>query len=242
MLACKPAAFPLEKNHQLTLDQGSLYSNPSQYRRLDLTFSVHILSQFMQNPKEAHWNAALRVLMYLKATAGHGIILPKNNNLQLTTYLDYDWAACPLTRRSITGYLMQLGTAPILWKTKKQHTVSRSSSEAEYREMAHGTSEIIWLHSLLKDLQVQCHLPIVLHCDNQAALHLAANPVYHERIKHREVDCHFIREHLEKGLIKPEYISTKFQLADIFTKALGAKQFQALSSKIGVATLHVEGE
>lgn len=87
---------------------------------------------------------------------------------------------------------MRLGSALISWKTKKQTTVARSSSEAEYRAMAFAASEVIWLRGLLKCLQVTCDTPTVLYCDNQATLHLAANPVYHEKSKHTEVDCHFI--------------------------------------------------
>lgn len=106
--------------------------------------------------------------------------------------------------------------------------------------MAHATSEVIWLQKLLKSLQVKCDSLTTLNCDNQAALHLDANPVYHERTKHIEVNCHFIREHLQAGVISTEYIHTKQQLADIFTKALGAKQFQDLSVKIGVVEPHIK--
>lgn len=129
---------------------------------------------------------------------------------------------------------MKLGSAPISWKTKKQTTVSRSSSEAEYRAMAHATSEILWLRSLLSCLQVKCDAPTTLYCDNQAALHLAANQVYHERTKHIEIDCHFIREHLQAGAISTTYVPTWHQQADIFTKSLGAKLFQDLTVKLGV--------
>nr|KYP37239.1 Retrovirus-related Pol polyprotein from transposon TNT 1-94 [Cajanus cajan] len=101
---------------------------------------------------------------------------------------------------------MKLGPALISWKTKKQSTVYRSSNEVEYRVIAHATSEIIWLRSLLKNLQVDCDSPIFLHCDNQVALHLAASPIFHEQTKHIEVNCHFIRNHLEKGTITTSYI------------------------------------
>lgn len=97
----------------------------------------------MQEPRQGHWEAAMRVLRYLKSTPGQGIVLPKENDLKLVAYCDSDWAACPLTRRSISGYLVKLGNAPISWKTKKQMTVSRSSSEAEYRALAHVTSEVL---------------------------------------------------------------------------------------------------
>jgi hypothetical protein len=99
--------------------------------------------------------------------------------------------------------------------------VSRSSAESEYRFMASTTSELIWLHSLLADLSVPHSQPMFLHCDNQSALHIAANLVFHERTKHIEIDCHFIREHLQSSIIATQYISTHFQLEDILTKALG---------------------
>jgi hypothetical protein len=250
MLDCKPSTFPTEQNQRLALDKGPTYSDPPRYRRLvgrliyltitrpEITYSVHILSQFMQSPQQAHWDAAMRVLRYLKSTPGQGILLPKENDLQLMAYCDSDWASCPLTRRSTSGYLMKLGSAPISWKTKKQSTVSKSSSEAEYRAMGHAISEVIWLRSLLSSLQVHCNSPTMLFCDNQAAIHLAANPVYHEQTKHIEVDCHFIRTHLQEGIISTSYVPTKKQQADIFTKALSAKQFQELTFKLDAHNPH----
>lgn len=250
MLDCKPCGFPMEQNHGLSADIGEVYSNPSQYRRLvgrliyltitrpEITYSIHILSQFMQEPRQTHWDAAMRVLRYLKSSPGQGLLLSRNSNLQLTGYCDSDYATCPTTRRSISGYLMQLGTSSISWKTKKQTTVSRSSSEAEYRAMSHAASEIVWLRNLLSTLQVPCDAPTPLLCDNQSALHIAANPVFHERTKHIEVDCHFVREHIQAGRIATNYLSTKQQLADMFTKALGHKQFHYLLSKLGVHNLH----
>lgn len=140
---------------------------------------------------------------------------------------------------------MKLGPAPISWKTKKQTTMSRSSNEAEYQAMAHATSEIIWLRSLLSCLQVDCQEPTMLYYDNQAVIHLASNPIFHERTKHIEVDCQFIREHFQAGAITTKYIPTRSQQADIFTKSLGAKTFHELTVKMGVRNphnLHLEGE
>ena len=108
----------------------------------------------MQKPREEHMEAARRVVRYLKGTAGQGILLRQTCNLQLTGFCDADWGACPLSRKSLTGYFMMLGDSPISWKTKKQSTVSRSSVEAEYRSMAVATSELVWLRTFLAALGI----------------------------------------------------------------------------------------
>ncbi|XP_020255452.1 uncharacterized protein LOC109832512 [Asparagus officinalis] len=145
---------------------------------------------------------------------------------------------CPMTRRSTSGYFTMLGSCPISWKTKKQVTVARSSCEAEYRSMALLCCELVWLKSLLQDLHISHSEPITLHCDNKAALHIATNPVFHERTKHIELDCHFVRDKITDGLIKPSYMPTDNQLADLFTKALGKDRLLLLLGKLGMYDIH----
>lgn len=193
----------------------------------------------MQQPRKEHWHVALRVVRYLKGNPGQGILLRSDNDLKLYRWCDSDWAGCPLTRRSLTGWYISLGHSPISWKTKKQHTISRSSTEAEYHSMANTICELTWLKAILSSLGVLHPQPIQLYCDNQAALHIAKNPVFHERTKHIEVDCHFVRDEVLKNTIQPSYVPSRIQLADIFTKALGTKQFLFLLSKLGIQNLHV---
>ncbi|KAL9437846.1 hypothetical protein AB3S75_023671 [Citrus x aurantiifolia] len=132
-----------------------------------------------------------------------------------------------------------LGSSPISWKSKKQHTIARSSVEAEYRATATATCELKWLKGLLMSLGVDHSRPMHLYCDSQATLHLAANLVFHQRTKHIEVDCHFVRDEIQRRNIRPAYVSTNIQLADIFTKALGSKEFEFLLHKLGIRDLHV---
>ena len=192
----------------------------------------------MQSPRVDHWEAALHVVRYLKGHPGQGILLRSDSDLCLHAWCDSDWASCPMTRRSLTGWFITLGQSPISWKTKKQHTVSRSSAEAEYRSMATTTSELKWLKSLLSSLGVKHSTPIKLHCDSQAALHIAANPVFHERTKHIEIDCHFVRDAILDGLIQPSYVPTRTQLAGISTKALGGSHHGFFLGKLGIHDLH----
>ncbi|KAH9656136.1 retrovirus-related pol polyprotein from transposon RE1 [Citrus sinensis] len=202
---------------------GPFLDDPERYRRL---------------PREAHWDAALRVVRYLKGNPGQGILLRTDCDLALYGWCDSDWASCPLTRRSLTGWLVMLGHSPISWKTKKQHTVSRSSAEAEYRSMATTTCELKWLKGLLMSLGVHHTTQMRLYCDSHAALHLVANPVFHERTKHIEVDCHFVRDEIQNDSIRPSYVPTQSQLADIFTKALGGRHFDSFLRKLGIRNLH----
>jgi len=245
----KPMKLPLHTQVKLTATSGTPLSQPEQYRRLigkllyltltrpDVSYAVQLLSQYLQSPTTAHMQAALHVVRYLKGSPGQGILMANTSAAQLTAFCDSDWASCPDTRRSTTGYCILLGQSPVSWKTKKQSVVSRSSAEAEYRSMAVTCCEVVWLLSLLKDLGITKLTPVHLKCNNQAALFIAANPVFHERTKHIDIDCHFVRDQIKSGVIQPSYVHTSQQLADLFTKALPTAQHQKLLSKLGVSNL-----
>ncbi|KAL6180223.1 hypothetical protein ACLB2K_046890 [Fragaria x ananassa] len=231
-------------------EEGDLLADASQYRRLvgrmiyltitrpDLVYAVHILSQFMDKPRQTHLDAAHQVLRYVKHTPGQGIFLPAKGKLELTAYCDADWARCRDIRRSLTGYCVMLRAAPISWRTKKQTTVSRSSAEAEYRSMTTTCCEVTWLRNILRDLNAPQLSPTQFFCNNQAAIYIATNPVFHERTKHIEIDCHIVREKMHAGVIKDAHIGTKEQIANLFTKPLSTAQFDILLSKLGVINIH----
>src|ERR1044072_1074126 len=144
----------------------------------------------------------------------------------------------PDSRKSVTGYCFFLGSSHISWKAKKQSTVSKSSSEAEYRALAAATCELQWFVYLMKDLQVSCSRIPALYCDNQSALHIAANPVFHERTKHLDIDCHIVREKTQSGLMHLLPVSSNAQVADVFTKPLPFKSFVTFLPKLGMVDIY----
>ena len=248
VMGAKPLQLPMDPNLKLTADKGEPIPSPTTYQRLlgkliyltitrpDIAFTVQLLSQHMHMPTTVHMQAARRLLRYLLGSYSQGILLASSSGATLTAYCDSDWASCPMSRRFTSGYCILLGTSPISWKVKKQTVVARSSAEAEYRSMAITTCEVTWLTTLLKDLGLKHLPPAILNCDNQAALAIAANPVLHERTKHLEVDCHYIRDKIQSGDITTAYVPSKNQVADILTKILPVTQHQHLLAKLGAIT------
>ncbi|KAK4393104.1 Retrovirus-related Pol polyprotein from transposon RE1 [Sesamum angolense] len=139
------------------------------------------------------------------------------------------------------GSAFFLGSSLISWKTKKQATVSRSSAEAEYRSMGSTVCELLWISYILRELQVDLQLPIPLWCDNKAALHITANPVFHERTKHLDIDCHLVRDQFKLGFIAPAHVPGSQQIADVFTKAVSVNDFTRLIGKLGLIVSSLRG-
>ncbi|XP_052728811.1 secreted RxLR effector protein 161-like [Vigna angularis] len=250
MIDCRPVDSPMDPNQKLRTEEGELFSDPERYRRLvgkliyltitrpDLSFAVGVVSQFMQAPCIDHWNALIRILRYVKKAPGQGLLYEDKGSIHVSGYCDADWAGSPIDRRSTTGYCVFLGGNIISWKSKKQNVVARSTAEAEYRAMASLTCELIWVKQFLQEVKFCDIHTMKMYCDNQAALHIASNPVFHERTKHIEIDCHFVREKLLTKEICTEFIGSNDQLADVLTKSLRGPRIEFICSKLGTYNLY----
>ncbi|KAK2991391.1 hypothetical protein RJ640_024003 [Escallonia rubra] len=246
----KPCNTPMNPSVHLTKDDGDRLDDPEKYRRLvgklnylivtrpDIAYAVSTVSQFMSEPTVKHWAALEQILCYLKGAPGLGLLYSNHGHSYIECFSDADWAGSKLDRKSTTGYCVFVGGNLVSWKSKKQSVVSRSSAESEYRAMAQSTCEVMWICHLLEEISLKPPLPAKLWCDNQAARHIASNPVYHERTKHIEVDCHFIREKIQENLISTSYVKTGEQLGDILTKSLNGTRVEYLCNKLGMINIY----
>ncbi|WZY99772.1 hypothetical protein YC2023_072101 [Brassica napus] len=249
----KTARMPIEDGYKVPregeIEDSKPYQDPKLYRKLvgkliyltitrpDICFAVNQVSQHMQVPKEHHWRMVERILMYLNGSPDQGVWMGCNGSTEVVGYCDADWAGDRADRRSTTGYCTFIGGNMVTWKSKKQKVVSCSSAEAEYRAMLKLTNELVWIKGILKHLEIDQAMPMTMHCDNQAAIHIASNSVFHERTKHIEVDCHKVRQMIILGVILPCYTRSEDQLADVFTKAARQKTMESIHIRLGLIDL-----
>ena len=254
MLDDKPVCTPIEKGIDISLMKehdpdceklpyreliGSLMFL-STVSRPDIVYAVNFLSRFLDSFTRSHWDAAKQILKYIKGTVNRGIMYRNSGSvLELVGYCDSDYAGGRKTRRSTSGFVFKFCNGPVSWCTQRERTVSLSSTEAEYISATTATREAVWLRQLLHDIGSPCASATVLHIDNQSAIQLVKNPVFHGRTKHIEIQYHFIREKYENKNIDVVYIPSELQLADVFTKALARDAHQRLCAKIGLCCLDV---
>jgi hypothetical protein len=193
----------------------------------------------MHDPREPHLAALKRILRYVRGTLDLGFLLQPSDSGDLIVYSDADWAGCPDTRRSTSGYDVFLGDNLVSWSSKRQNTVSRSSAEAEYRTMANDVAEATWLRQLLLELHAPPRRATLVYCDNVSAVYMSYNPVQHQRTKHIEIDLYFVWERVAIGHVCVLHVPTSAQYADIFTKGLPSFLFQEFRSSLNIRGVNV---
>jgi histone deacetylase 1/2 len=245
---CKPTSTPLVPSEKLSRHGGTLLHTDDAFRyrsvvgglqyltltRPDISFAVNKVCQYLSQPTEVHWEAVKRILRYVKGTLDTGLCFRRSRFTGISIFTDADWAGCVDDRRSTGGFAIFVGPNLISWSSKKQPTVSRSSTEAEYKALANGAAEAIWLESLLKELGVTQQRTPILWCDNLGATYLTANPVFHARTKHIEIDFHFVRERVAAGALQVKFISSSDQLADVFTKPATQQMLDRFRSNLNL--------
>ena len=171
-LGCKATGVPIEQNHRIGSDEESPKVDKGLYQRLvgrliylahtrlDLAYAVSVVSQFLHDPRVRHMQAVDRILQYLKATLGRGLLFKKGGRLSMEIYTDADYASSPVGKRSTSGYCMFLGGNLVTWRSKKQNVVARSSAEVEFRAMAQDVCELLWMKIILDDLRVKYEAPM----------------------------------------------------------------------------------
>jgi histone deacetylase 1/2 len=247
---CKSTSTPMAMTEHLSRESGTVLGTDDsfkyrsvvgglQYLTLthpDISFAVNKVCQFLSQPTDVHWEAVKRILRYIKGTLDTGLRIRRSPSTGISVFTDADRAGCVDDRRSTGGFAIFVGPNLISWSSKKQPTVSRSSTEAEYKALANGAAEAIWVESLLRELGVSQQRIPILWCDNLGATYLTANPVFHARTKHTEIDFHFVRERVASGALQVRFISTRDQLADVFTKLATRQMLDRVRSNLNLVS------
>jgi hypothetical protein len=202
----------------------------------DIMQAVGMVGRYQSAPKQSHIVAVTRIFKYLKGAMNYSLWYPKNQNFQLTAYLDADWANCVDERKSISGGAFFLGDSLVAWLSKKKGSISLSTTEAEYIVAATCCTQILWMIQTLAYLKVTYTDPIPLHCDNTSAISLSKNHVLHSKSKHIPIKYHFLIEQVTNIIVQVNYIPSTEQIVVIFTKPLATTPFGYLHQKLGVIT------
>lgn len=249
MQECKPISTPSEPKISLKQAQNdNKFDKP--YRELlgslmygmlgsrpDLCFSLSRLSCFQNNPTEEAWKHLKRVLRYIRGSINLKLTYKTSEycDAVLNGYVDADWANDPIERKSVTGYVFKVFNSTVSWVSRKQPTVTLSTTEAEYVALATCACEGIWLQNLLEEMGVSIpNNAVLIHEDNQGCIFLCQNPGDFKRSKHIDVKYHFVRNKVSDGTLKIVYVPTEEQIADIFTKALCTQKFNNFRYMLGL--------
>ena len=243
---CKPILTLMVTGCKLSIDNSSKDVDQRLYRsmigsllyvttsRPDVMQAFGQVSRFRATPKESHIIVVKKILQYLKGTEEYGLWYPKGNNLIIQAFTDADWAGSVDDRKSTSGATFYLGGCLVSWLSKKQTSISLSTTEAEYIVATSCCTQVLWMKQNLQDLQVQFSEPIPIFCDNTSAINISKNHVMHSKTKHIPIKYHFVREQVAEKNIKLEYVCTKEKIVDIFTKYLPHEEFEYLHQNLGI--------
>nr|GFA65458.1 retrovirus-related Pol polyprotein from transposon TNT 1-94 [Tanacetum cinerariifolium] len=236
---------------KLDEDKEGKAVDPSHYRgmigtllyltasRPDLQFAICMCALYQARPTEKHVHAVKRIFRYLRGTINRGLWYPKDSFVALTGFADADHAGCQDTRRSTSGSAQFLGERLISWSSKRQKSAAISSMEAEYIALSGCCAQILWMRSQLLDYGLVFN-KIPMYCDNKSAIALCYNNVQHSQSKHIDIRYHFIKEQVENGVIELYFVNAEYQLADLFTKALGRDRIEFLTNTLGMRSFTPE--
>ena len=206
--------------------------------RPDIAYAVGKLAQYNSDPGRQHWQAVKHIFRYLKGTMDlkltYSAITSPIASHPFITYSDSDHASCLDTRRSVGGYAVKVGTGAVSWSSKKQSTVALSSTEAEYIATVAAGKEMLWMHSLLKELHFEINDALPMFVDNRSALTVLMDPQHHGRMKHLDINIHWIRDVVKGGTIAPYHVPSDENTVDIFTKALPQLLMERHRRELGV--------
>ncbi|GJW11935.1 retrovirus-related pol polyprotein from transposon TNT 1-94 [Tanacetum coccineum] len=219
-------------------DVGPYHSYFSDYK-IESTNGHHRIKKVKARPIEKHLNTVKRIFRYLKGTVNRGLWYPKDSSIALTAFADANHAGCQDTRCSTSGSLQFLGDRLVSWSSKRQKSVAISNTEAKYIALSGCCAKVLWMRSQLTDYGFGFN-KITMYYDNKNAIALCCNNVQHSRSKHIYIRFHFIKEHVENGVIELYFVNTEYQLADIFTKALGRERIEFLINKLGMRSFTPE--
>lgn len=246
---CKPVLTPIATGLKLERCTDASRETDKPYRQLvgclmyitttsrpDICAAVNYFSGFQSCATEEHWSHLKRILRYLRGTLDLRLEFRRGEECSLLEgYVDADWAGDVCDRRSTSGFVFSVLGGLVSWATRKQTSVALSSAEAEYVALSVGATEAIWLRMLLRDLHKNLTEPTVIREDNQACIRVAEEDKPTKRLKHVDVRWHFVRNEIQRGVIKLVYVPTDLQVADIMTKALPGPQFGKLRGLLGLS-------
>uniref|UniRef100_A0AAV1VEY0 Polyprotein n=1 Tax=Peronospora matthiolae TaxID=2874970 RepID=A0AAV1VEY0_9STRA len=233
MLNCEEKDPNMENRPYRSLAGSLLYVATG--ARPDIAFAVGRLSRHLKKPSEEHWNAAIRVLRYLKSTATHGICYrSKPGGLKLSAFSNTDWGSDKDNRHSTSGVMVMVNDSLVIFKSKLQSSVSLSTAEAECVALSLCIHDIMCTKSLLMKMKVKIDAPVIVYEDNQSGIAIAKIKGCQSRARHIDIRYYFVRDRVKAKMIQLEHIETKFQLADFLTKAISTSKFQSLVAKTSV--------